>query len=285
LSKNYYNAAIILYALQLVLLVILVPGNLAENAGYFAETSSLFYQIIRAVILILCICSFFLIRQLYVSGIKAQKQKIELLKLKNLEEQNLIYRQHRHDLYNHMTVISGLAQLGKLDGLKRYLDAYIKNYSESLFNVDTGLKEVDVLFYAKISKAKSLGIDVQYSCQETLLAGAEQVISLVTILANALDNAIEAAARSVGKKLAITIRGDLTDYIFEIANTYRPVPDLEKKLQTEGCYAQPEQRRGHGIGIMRRTVRKLQGNMAYDVLPGTCRLTIELPKIILGETG
>lgn len=282
--ERYYRWAIIIFSIQVFLLTILVPGSWAERLGYFYP-SVLITEILRVVVFVLCITSICIIRQLYITSIKMQKQQLELMQIKNLKEQNLMYRQHRHDLYNHMTVISGLAQLGKLDGLKRYLDAYIKNYSESLFNVDTGLKEVDVLLYAKISKAKSLGIDVQYSCQETLLAGAEQVISLVTILANALDNAIEAAARSVGKKLAITIRGDLMDYIFEIANTYRPVPDLEKKLQTEGCYAQPEQRRGHGIGIMRRTVRKLQGNMAYDVLPGTCRLTIELPKIILGETG
>ena len=166
MSKNYYRAAIILYAIQLFLLAMLVPSNLITIAGFFPPTPVLVQKFFSLVILVLCFASIFLIRQMYISGLRTQRHKLELQKIENLEEQNDIFRQHRHDLYNHLTVISGLAQLGKLDSLKEYLDSYLHDVNKSIITVKTGVKELDVLLYAKISQARSLGLEVEYRWEE-----------------------------------------------------------------------------------------------------------------------
>ena len=74
-------------------------------------------------VLILCIVSIFVIRHLCQS-LCARQQEVELLRLEDIEEQNRLHRQYRHDLYNHLMVISGLAQLGRLDKLMEYWNPF-----------------------------------------------------------------------------------------------------------------------------------------------------------------
>lgn len=286
MSKNYYQAAIVIYAIQLFLLAVLVPGSLVQEFGIFPYESKVLQQVFGAIIFGLCFMSIFVIRQLYFTSLRIQRQKIEMLKIKNIEEQNQIYRQHRHDLYNHLTVISGLAQLGKLDSLRAYLASYLDDYNKSIVTVNTGVKELDVLLFSKISKAKDLGIEIQYHWVEPVISSSEHIIRIVSIFANALDNAIQACIHEgVRKEIFISISGDLVDYIFEIANSYNTEIDLEKNLNIEGFTTKPGSSRGEGVTIIRKNVRKLGGIMNYRIKDGWCSLKIEIPKLVLeGKT-
>lgn len=284
MSKNYYRAAIILYAVQLYLLTMLFPSSLLADAGFFPPTSALVQKLFSLVILVLCFASVFLIRQMYLAGLRTQRHKLELQKIKNLEEQNSMFRQHRHDLYNHLTVISGMAQLGKLDRLNEYLNSYLDNINKSTITVNTGVKELDVLIYAKISTANSLGIEVDYHWEEIVQCSTNLVVSLITIVANSLDNAIRACNQAPGRKeMGIYITSDLVDYIFEVWNTYDTSLDLEKNLQIEGYTSKPGSTRGDGLRIMRRAVKRLHGNMSFAIEDDVCKLTVEIPKIQLEE--
>lgn len=282
MSRNYYKAAIIIYSVQLFLLAVLVPGNLVEEVGIFPRSSALLHNVLRVIIFILCILSIFVIRQLYISSLRAQKHKLELLKIKNIEEQNRIYRQHRHDLYNHLTVISGLAQLGKLDSLRSYLSSYLDNYNKSIVTVNTGLKELDILLFAKISQAKDKGIEVEYHWEESVECCQGQIVRIVSLMANALDNAIRACEKANERKaMEVKISGDPVDYIIEISNTYDTEIDLESKLQIEGFTTKPDSPRGEGLSIMRKAVGKLKGHMGFSINNGYCHLKIEIPKLFL----
>lgn len=282
MSKNYYQAAIIIYAVQLYLLAILVPGNLVEEFGVFPYQSSMLQKGLGVFVFLLCMMSIFVIRQLYISSIKAQKHKLELLKIKNIEEQNRIYRQHRHDLYNHLTVISGLAQLGKLDSLREYLASYLDHYNKSIITVNTGVKELDILLFAKISQAKDKGIEVRYHWDESVECCPGQIVRIVSLMANALDNAIQACVKAQGQKaLTVKISGDLVDYIFEVSNTFDTDIDLEMNLQIEGFTTKQGSSRGEGLAIMRKAVHKMKGNMSFIIENDFCHLKVEIPKMVL----
>ena len=264
------------------LLAAIVPNHLIAEAGAFQHLSEFVQKILIAVVLALCIASVFLIRHMYLAGMRTQRYKLELQKIKNLEEQNDMFRQHRHDLYNHLTVISGLAQLGKLDSLKEYLDSYLHDVNKSIITVNTGVKELDVLLYAKISQAKALGLEVEYRWEEMVHCCPNLVVTLITIVANALDNAIRSCSEAPGRKeMGIYITGDLVDYIFEVWNTYDTSLDLEKNLQIEGYTSKPGSARGEGLRIMRRATKKLQGNLGYVLQDDVCELTVGIPKIRL----
>lgn len=281
MSKNYYQVAIVIYAIQLFMLAVLVPGSLVQEFGIFPHESKVLQQVLGAIIFVLCFFSIFVIRQLYFTSLRVQQQKIEKLKIKNIEEQNQIYRQHRHDLYNHLTVISGLAQLGKLDSLRAYLSSYLEDYNKSIVTVNTGIKELDVLLFSKISKGKDLGIDVQYQWAEPVTCSSEHVTRIVSIFANAMDNAIQACIHEEKKEIYLSISGDLVDYIFEIANSFDSEIDLENNLHVEGFTTKPGSVRGEGVAIMRKNVRKLCGTMNYRIKDGWCSLIIEIPKLVL----
>lgn len=281
MSNNYYKAAIIIYAVQLFILAILVQRNVAYEI--FPPEPKAFMQVLGIAALFSSLFSIFVIRQLYRSSIIARRRHVEILEMKNIEKQNLIYRQHRHDLYNHLTVISGLAQLGKLDSLKSYLASYLDDYNRSIVTVNTGLKELDVILFAKISEARDLGIEVSYELGETVKCSPGQTTRLVAVLANAMDNAIQACVKAGEEKLlGLKISGDLVDYIFEISNTFNPeIADLDKKLQIEGYTSKPGSARGEGLCIMRRKIKKLQGTMRFNVIGNCCQLVIEVPKLAL----
>lgn len=282
MPKDYYKAAMVIFTIQILLLAVLVNGVVVERFGTFpypAIVGSL--PILGIVIFILAIASIFVIRSLYLNSLRIQRHQLDALRFQHIEEQNRIYQQHSHDLHNHMTVIAGLAQLGKMEKLRGYILSYLENFNKSVINVRTGVKELDVLFSAKISEAKNKDIDVSYKCLTEVICRQDQIIGLTAILANALDNAIRASQEADQiKTLDIKISADAVDYIFEIANTFSPKVDLKNKIQIEGFTTKPGSR-GEGVSIIRRTVNRFQGRMQYFIVDGHCRLKVELPRLVL----
>lgn len=286
MSKDYYKIAITIFVLQLFLMAILVNKLLIVKFGVFPnQTYGSLDPVIGVVVFILSIASIFVIRNLYIGSKRAQRQKLDTMKIKHLQEQNRIYRQHRHDLYNHLTVISGLAQLGKLDKLREYLAAYLDNFNKSIITVNSGLKELDVLLYAKISEARDRRIDVSYQVSESMRCSQTKIIGVITILANALDNAIKAASKAETKQLDICIVSEPDHYLFEIGNTFSSKINLSQRLLEEGQTSKLGKSRGEGLSIIRRTVASLQGTHGYQVLDGFCRLKVEIPRRILEDAG
>ena len=285
MPKDYYKAAIVIYTVQLLLLAVLVHSIMVEKFESFLYPrmgdSAL---VLGTVALLLSIGSIFIIRNLYKNSLRIQQHMLDSLKFKHVEEQNRIYHQHRHDLHNHMTVVSGLAQIGQVDKLRDYLAFYLESIDKSIISVDTGLKELDILFSAKIAEAINREIEVDFNCNANVNCSQDRIIRLTAILANALDNAIRAADNvSDTKKLEIDIAEDAVDYVFTILNTYDPEIDLEKKIGIEGFTTKFGSPRGEGVSIMRKTVRSLGGALNYQIKQGSCRLKIELSKLALEE--
>jgi two-component system sensor histidine kinase AgrC len=284
LKRDYYKIGIILFGIQLLLMSILVYGCILSQFGDFPPYPVYLLLTIGIAILKLCIVSIFIIRQLYIDSMRSRQQEVELLRLKHIEEQNRIHRQYRHDLYNHMTVISGLAQMGNLDHLMKYLDAYLGVLNKGIINISSGLKELDVLLYTKYSLAQNKSIDISLQCLEPLRCSQDNVVRVITILSNALDNAIQAAdTAGEEKRVGLQVSGDSDKYIFDVTNTFDPAIDLVSGLNMDGFTTKAGGKGGQGIAIIRKTVSRLQGSVNYSVAEGFCHLRIEMPKYALGE--
>lgn len=284
MRRDYYKTGIILFGIQLLLMSILVYGSILSQFGDFPPYPVYLLLAIGIAILILCIVSIFIIRQLYINSLRSRQREVELLRLRHIEEQNRIHRQYRHDLYNHLTVISGLAQIGNLDHLMKYLDAYLGVLNKGIFNVSSGLKELDVLLYTKFSLAQNKSIDISLQCLEPLCCSQDNVVRVITILANALDNAIQAADQAgEEKRVGLRVSGDSENYFFDVTNTFDPAIDFTGGLKVEGFTTKAGGKGGQGIAIIRKTVSRLQGTVNYSVDKGFCHLRIEMPKCALGE--
>lgn len=278
--KTYYKAAIIIYILQLFLLTVMINNNLMARFHFFQRGNWVFLELVLGILIFLMtISSIFVIRSFYVSSIKNQQYTVERLKYQHTEEQNRIYRQHRHDINNHFTIISGLAQMGELDRLKQYLATYLSELKSTLESVDTGLQELDILLFSKIATANQLEIGIDIACEVRIRCLPKKIINLVSIISNALDNAIEAASQAKRKReVRVMITSDVLDYIFCISNTYDSDIDVESFIKTPGNSSKAAGRSGEGIGIINKTVRSLEGEINYFIEPDRVLLKIELPK-------
>lgn len=285
MRRDQYKIGIILFGIQLLLMSILVYGGIINQIGSFRQYPLPLLLVLGIAVLILCIVSIFVIRSLFISSIRTRQQEVELLRLKYIEEQNRLHRQYRHDLYNHLTVISGLAQLGKTEQLLQYLESYLGIMNQSVMTIFSGLKELDVLLYSKLVSAKNHAVELSIQCLVHLICNQNYVVQIISILANALDNAIEAAANADGeKRVDLVISGDNKNYIFDITNTFQAGINFAQGVNVDGFTTKLKGKGGQGISIMRRGVDYLKGTMNYSISDGFCHLHIESPKSILEGT-
>lgn len=135
-----------------------------------------------------------------------------------IAEARMRYRQtkaFRHDIKNHLSVLGGLLNNGKLEESKAYLQK-LETVSASLsFPYQTGNPVVDVLLGEKLGMAKANGITADVSLLLPQLCGIDD-FDLCVIFANALDNAIRACQEVQGSR-SIRISGERQGSFYMLA--------------------------------------------------------------------
>lgn len=225
-SLNIKEWALILSVLLISSLIIaaihtnILNGNINKEQLYLLMLSEL------GLILINIIC-------LYITSNLSETHKREehLLVEKKQNEYTQKYaqtvkeqyeqtRRLRHDMKQYCTVLDGLIADKKYDEARELISENYKSISRSEVVVDVGNDFVNSILNAKLTLAKSLGIEVICSVEKEL-SGIESA-DLCNLLGNMLDNAIEAAQKcepekrsielnlsSVGNRLNIIIRNSI----------------------------------------------------------------------------
>ncbi|MDI6915984.1 MAG: GHKL domain-containing protein, partial [Desulfitobacteriaceae bacterium] len=255
MKKNVYNEAILFFTIQSILISILVNNSYMKEYSFFQLNEPDQVELIFGlIILCLNLVAVFVVRKLYLSGLEAQQLKKAALKYDNLVEQNQIYRQHHHDLKNHLNVVLGLLTLGKYDELKDYLNTYLSTINEGLLKIETGLDEIDVLLSAKLYLAKSKEIQMNLVIAASLRCSKKHMLDFVAILGNVLDNAIEAVQELDQSQRLVSIRfqQDPLEYIFQITNPMPISSPSEPELYLKEGFSTKEEGRGEGLFIVKR---------------------------------
>ncbi len=127
-----------------------------------------------------------------------QNERLEYelrLQQEAVKEANARYdltRAYRHDLNNHLAVISGLIENGQYGEARSYLSGTMASSSHLSHPINSGSAALDVLLGEKLETARSEGIDIQ--CNALIGHSAIDEYDLCIIMGNALDNAIRACA-------------------------------------------------------------------------------------------
>ena len=103
------------------------------------------------------------------------------------------YRAFRHDLQNHLLILSGLLSSGEPAEAQAYLRHMGEIAGAIAFPVDSGNATVDALLSQKLHAARSRGIAVSANLALQSVSGVSD-FDLCVVLANVLDNAVEACA-------------------------------------------------------------------------------------------
>lgn len=119
----------------------------------------------------------------------AQKEHFEKEK-----QNNLASRKFRHDISNHLTILYSLMSNMHFEEAKSYLEEISGKLSEIQMLIRTGNDIVDAIVNEKIQRAKKYDTEIIWEGTFPMRLSISD-FDICTIMANALDNAIEACAR------------------------------------------------------------------------------------------
>ena len=174
----------------------------------------------------------------------------------------------RHDMRSHLESIAAvISRMGGED--QKELDSYIGQMEETVCRLDftyrTGNAITDVILHQKKQEAEKKDIaftaDFTYPDKKQI-----DVYDIGIVLNNALENAIEATAKTEGKK-KISVRSYQKGSLFfiEVENDFSGNLIMDK--ETGLPVSSKEDRRLHGLGMenIRRCARKYKGDLDITV--------------------
>lgn len=283
---NIYKTAVAFFAVQSILIVILLNNNYMKDFLYLQSMGSTMEFVLGILIVVLNLVAIIVMRILYLSGLEAEQLKTTALKYNHLVEQNQIYRQHHHDLKNHLTVVLGLLQLGKYTELKEYLVSYLRTVNDTMLKIETGMDEIDVLLSAKVNEAKRKDTQVDLIIGNYIKSSRKNILDLVEILGNIINNALEAVQEldPDERMIKLTFQKDPLDYIFECTNALpKSSPNSPELFLQEGFSTKQGEGRGNGLFIVKRLSERLGGSVTIDTSGGQFRIKVEIPRHKLEE--
>ena len=189
-----------------------------------------------------------------------KKQYVYLEEAKKRNEQ---YRMFQHDINNHFLVLSGLVHEKRYDEAEEYCSKLRMVSDKLLVGVDTGNTVIDILLNEKISFAKLNDIEVK---QDVHIPSDCTVhdMDLCIILANAVDNAIQACVKEADERpeISLIVRKKHRFLIMEVTNT---ITCGNTVLEY-----------GTGLNNIKYIVEKYEGMMEIETSEKYFRLTVLL---------
>lgn len=203
-------------------------------------------------------------------GLHADLERKNLQLQKNYYEelennQNQI-RKFRHDMNNHLSIVGSLLEEGNLSGAKEYFGS-ISGYMQTANRKFCRNSVVNAVINAKYQMMMDASMDAFLNIDIDKMMSIDDV-SLCTIFANTLDNAIEACRKiedTARRKLKLRCRYTENGYFsFEITNS-----KVNKITEKKGRFlSDKEDKSDHGIGIssVKEIVDKYDGTLdiSYD---------------------
>lgn len=179
----------------------------------------------------------------------------------------------RHDFVNHLLGLRGLLAADQT-AAKDYIDRLLQNSAPAAALYDTGCEIVDAVLNVKAAEAQKDDIDLVVDAhfdKNVHIAEAD----ICTVLANQLDNALEACRRlPAGARRQVRVKVLSRNHIalFEVENTvdhdpFADNPTLKSTKKEDG------QAHGMGLANIRRTVERYNGHMELGCKDGVFRCT------------
>lgn len=200
-------------------------------------------------------------------------------------------RAQAHEFANKMHVIAALLELGLVEDARAFIAESASGgaMDDGVDHAFLGDVELSALLSVKRSQARELGITLDVRDDSSLVDLPEGTgRDLLTILGNLVDNALEACG--VGDTVRVRAAVDGVNLRVTVSDDGPGItPDLRERVFIEGVSTKAaasasSHRRGIGLALVRRIVRRRQGRVDVDVSPeGGALFTVELPLPVAHE--
>lgn len=202
-----------------------------------------------------------------------------------LEETRLLnenIRGIKHDMKNHVAVLSELAAERKYERLTEYLGQMRSSLEKTERHFSTGSPAVDTLLSMKEREMKEAFDEIEFSTERLLFPKEFSLneYDVVVLLGNLLDNAIESCkkvhAAANDTRLLITlssiVRGRMV--LLEVENPM--IGTVMRNPRTGFPLTDKDDRLLHGIGFsnMKRIAEKYYGTISWEAKDGCFRVTV-----------
>lgn len=192
-------------------------------------------------------------------------------------------RAQQHEFSNRMHTIAGLIELGDRDAAVRYaldVSGQTAGRAEAI-RQRVEAPEIAALLMAKTTVAAERSVQLKLSEDSRLTTTGIDTTTMVSIVGNLIDNAIDAAA--AGREPAIVTVHFTTceqNVTIQVSDTGAGVPnELSTRIFTDGFTTNsPDGRRHRGIGLalVHRLVRRAGGTITVNCTDATT-FTVLLP--------
>lgn len=192
---------------------------------------------------------------------------------KEVENQQEQLRKLKHDLMNHFTVVATYLDLGENEKAIEYFKKIGAEYA-NLTRSFTGNTLLNAILNSKYQKALANEIHMEVEAHADDIKADET--DICTLIANSLDNAIEALSGTKGETIEVELRESNGVFTYSVSNRIiRPV-----SRDSEGRFISgKEDKKNHGLGIknMERAAERLGGTLEITTEGNVFRLKAEFP--------
>jgi two-component system CitB family sensor kinase len=192
-------------------------------------------------------------------------------------------RAQQHEFVNRLHVLAGLLDLGEHDEARRYLAVLRQDdlASAEALRARIAPPALAALLVAKQAVAHEHGVDLVVTEDSYLDAPETLTLALTTVLGNLVDNATEAVATvDPPRTVVVDVSDDDEGITLCVVDTGPGVSSADiDRVFTDGYTtksAQDRGRRGIGLALVRRIVRRAGGTVVVTPGPGG-RFTVRLP--------
>ena len=275
-ENNKFNLMMLSLPIQSLILCFVVFGI----TMYIEQSHIRFLGILAVAVsfLLIVIVAFIINNQLEAMEYKKEYELSQIRLTRQIEHYNELYsaeqkiRRTGHDLKNNLSTISGLINSRHLSDAQEFIEKIQSGITISERVINTGIPAIDAILCAKIDEAAEKNIDVKYNMFLKEELCAEQ-FDIVTILANALDNAIEAVAKSENINTDINVKIVGTGGYLSILVENHTSAIVENHFETTKI-----DKTNHGFGMkqMRDVAEKYDGSFSADFDPETRKFSLKV---------
>lgn len=181
-------------------------------------------------------------------------------------------RAQAHEFMNKLHVILGLVRTEQYETLADYVSETV-NHRETENGFVTKKVQDPVLagfLIGKLSFARESGVSLSFDCANKLPKPADPEITheLITIIGNLLDNAIEAIANSINKRVHLKLDYAEDILTIEVKDTGMGMTNsLQNKILDKG-FSTKGNNRGFGLYLLEQAIERLEGELIISSKPG-----------------
>lgn len=233
------------------------------NAEYTKETANSL-TMFSSLLIVGCI-AYLVIKYLTASQKKRATEKqleLELNHYSNMIEKNRDMRVFRHDFKNNLISVRALIGGGQYNEAEKYIDELYGRLDATKNAFSTGNHLADAILAEKNSAAVSQKTEIDFD--GIIPSDGIDNIDLCTILANALDNALEASKSIENATINVRAAVNSTVFMLTVSNpTLQPVEIKNNRVKTTKA---DSVNHGLGIGSIKNAAKKYNGevNLKYE---------------------